>query len=89
MSTLERWIGGSPLGVVIRLLFLSLVVGILLAAFGLTPVGIVRQIVDGFRAVMGLGIDAFREFGSYILTGAMIVIPLWLLSRVLGARRGG
>lgn len=89
MSTLERWIGGSPLGVLIRLLFLSLLVGILLAAFGLTPLGIVRRIVDGARAVMDLGIDAFHEFGRYILTGAVIVVPLWLISRLMGARRDG
>lgn len=87
MSTIERWLGGSPVAVLLKLLFLSLLVGIVLAAIGLTPFGLVRWITDGFRALLELGLDAFHDFGRYILTGAMIVVPLWLLSRLMNARR--
>lgn len=87
MSALERWLGGSPLGVLVRLLFLSLVVGILLAAIGLTPLGLVNSLVEAFRSFFGYGLDAVRDFGRYILTGAVIVIPLWIIARLMSARR--
>lgn len=87
MASLERWLGGSPLGVLAKLLFLSLVVGVIMAAIGLTPLGIVHHVVETLRSVFGMGLDAFRDFGRYILTGAVIVIPLWLVARLMGARR--
>ncbi|MDB5592295.1 MAG: integrase [Enterovirga sp.] len=87
MSTLERWLGGSPVAVLLKLLFLSLLVGIVLAAIGLTPFDLVHWVVDGFRELFGFGLDAVRNFGRYILAGAMVVVPLWLLSRLISGRR--
>lgn len=87
MSTMQRWLGGSPLTVLVKLVFLSLVVGVILAALGLTPIGLVRAFTDALRSLFGLGFDAVRDFGRYVLTGAMIVLPLWLLSRLMSARR--
>lgn len=87
MSTLDRWLGGSPLGVLVRLIFLSLLVGVILAFLGLTPLGLVRHLVDSLQALFGIGFDAVEDIGRYILTGAVIVIPLWLLSRLMNARR--
>ena len=87
MASLERWLGGSPLSVFAKLLFLSLVVGVILAALGLTPLGLMHQFVDAFRSLFGVGLDALRDFGRYILTGAVIVIPLWLVARLMGPRR--
>ena len=87
MSRLERWLGGSPLAVLLKLLFLSLLVGIIMAALGLTPMGLVARLAHAVRSVFDLGFDALRDFGRYILTGAMIVLPLWLVLRLAGARR--
>ena len=87
MSTLERWLGGSPLGVLVKLVFLSLLVGILLAALGLTPLALVRNLVETIRSFFGYGLDAIRDFGAYILTGAVVVLPLWLVSRLMSAKR--
>lgn len=87
MSTFERWLGGSPLAVLLKLLFLSLLVGIVLAAIGLTPLDLVRWVGDAFGELFGFGFEAVRNFGRYIVAGAMIVVPLWLLSRLMSARR--
>ena len=87
MARLEQWLGGSPLAILLKLAVLSLVVGIALAALGLTPLGLLRGLADAFQSVFGFGLDAVRNFGQYILTGAVIVIPIWFLSRLLGARR--
>ena len=87
MSTLDRWLGGSPLGVLLRLVFLSLVVGVILAYLGLTPLALLYSALDSFQALFGLGFDAIENVGRYVLTGAIIVIPLWLLSRLMSSRR--
>ena len=87
MSTLDRWLGGSPLGVLLRLVFLSLVVGVILAYLGLTPLALLYSALDSFQALFGLGFDAIENIGRYVLTGAIIVIPLWLLTRLMSSRR--
>lgn len=87
MSSLARWLGGSPLGVLARLIVLSLLVGVVLAALGLTPLGLVRYLAQSVEHLFGFGWQAIENVGRYVLTGAVIVIPLWLLSRLVGARR--
>lgn len=87
MSTLHRILGGSLLGTLVKLLFLSLLVGAILAGLGLSPRALLWQAIDAFEAVFGYGFDAVRNVGQYVLTGAMIVIPIWILARLLAARR--
>ncbi len=84
---IERFLGGPPLATLVKLAFLSLVVGAIMAGFGLTPRGIVETLVDATRAVFGLGFDRVRDFGGYALAGAMIVVPIWLATRLLSNRR--
>lgn len=83
----ERFLGGPPLTTLAKLAFLSLVVGAIMAGFGLTPRGIVETLADTIRTVLGLGFERVRDFGGYALAGAMIVVPIWLVARLLGSRR--
>jgi hypothetical protein len=87
VSALHRWLGGSPLGVLLKLIFLSLVVGVILAFLGLTPLGLLRSFLDSLQALFGIGFDAIENIGHYILAGAVLVIPIWLLTRLMSARR--
>lgn len=64
-------------GIIIKLIILSLVVGFVLHYFGLTPV----EVFEGFFENVG---DLFRwamrhaqEIGLYLMTGAVIVVPVW------------
>jgi hypothetical protein len=85
-SNLERFFGGSPGGVLVKLLFLSLVVGAGLALLGFTPLELLRSITLSIRALLGDGLEALRSVGGWILTGAVFVVPIWLLSRLLARR---
>jgi hypothetical protein len=87
MGWLERILGGPPLAVIAKLVFLSLVVGAILAGLGLSPALLLALAVDAAEGLFGLGFDAIRDVGRYILTGAAIVIPIWLVARLLGGRR--
>ena len=80
---MDRVFGGSPVAVLAKLLFVSLVVGAILVGLGLDPMSLPRRLWDAARSVLHLGFGAFRDVGRYVLTGAIVVVPLWLLSRLL------
>lgn len=88
-NALEDFLGGSPLNVAIRLFFVSLVVGALLMWLDLRPIDILRGVQDFFDRIYRLGFGAVRELVSYVLAGAVIVIPAWIVLRLLnmGGRR--
>ncbi|HET9716893.1 MAG TPA: DUF6460 domain-containing protein [Pseudolabrys sp.] len=87
-NQVARWAGGSPLGVLARLVLLSILVGVILSALGLDPFDIVRSIERLVRSLWNMGFDAFRWLWRYFLLGAVIVIPVWVLIRLFNAPRG-
>jgi len=84
---LSRFLGGSPLTVAFRLVLLSILVGVVLAAIGFDPWNIVNSIRILILRIWDLGFDAINWMWRYFLLGAVIVIPIWLLSRIFGAPR--
>jgi hypothetical protein len=84
---LYRFLGGSPLTVAFRLILLSILVGVVLAAIGFDPWNIVNSIRLLFQRIWNLGFDAINGLWRYFLLGAVIVIPIWLLSRMFGSPR--
>jgi Family of unknown function (DUF6460) len=81
-----RFLGGSPIAVFFRLLFASMLVGALLLWLDISPLQIfdnLRRLVD---YVWSLGFDAVREIGRYIAAGAIIVVPIWLILRLMSFR---
>lgn len=85
---LARFLGGSPLGVAFRLILLSILVGVMLAAVGFDPWNIVHSIRLLFERLWNLGFDAINGLWRYFLLGAVIVVPIWLISRLFSAPRG-
>jgi len=84
----SRFLGGSPLTVAFRLVLLSILVGVVLAAIGFDPWNILSSIRLLFQRLYDLGFDAINWWWRYCLLGAVIVIPVWLLSRMFGTPRG-
>jgi hypothetical protein len=87
-DALYRFLGGTPLAVAFRLILLSVLVGVVLAAIGFDPWNILRSIELLFRRIWDLGFDAINWLWRYFLLGAVIVIPVWFLMRMFGAPRG-
>jgi uncharacterized protein DUF6460 len=85
---LYRFLGGSPLSVAFRLILLSILVGVVLAAIGFDPWNIIHSIRLLFQRLWDLGFDTVNWLWRYFLLGAVIVIPIWLLSRLFGTPRG-
>ena len=81
-GTASRFLGGPPLSVALRLILLSVVVGVILHALGFDPFNIWRTLQSLVQALWDMGFDAFRWLWSYFLLGAVLVIPIWLVVRL-------
>lgn len=86
-DALTRILGGSPLGVAVKLAVVSVVVGALLHWAGLSPASLFRGIARMVRDLVGSGWDAVRTVGEFALYGAMIVVPIFVLVRVFSRQR--
>lgn len=75
---------------VITLLVASFLVGMVMNFAGLDPAefwgGIFGGMRDFVEGVLGMGWSAVTAFFTYILFGAMIVVPIWLVARLLSRR---
>ena len=80
---MERFFGGNPGLVLIRLIILSLVVGVLLAALGFSPFDIIESIRELIARLYDLGWTAVEKAGRYFLLGAVIVFPVWFVARLV------
>jgi hypothetical protein len=87
-SVLQRFLGGTPMAVFLRLLFVSAIVGAALMWLRIRPIDILLNIEDLINRLWSLGFDAIREIGDYIVAGALIVVPIWLVVRLLNFRGG-
>ena len=84
----RRLFGGPPLAVIGRLVLISILVGVILAAIGLDPLDIIDSISRLIQHVWNMGFEAVRWLWRYFLLGAVIVLPIWLVVRVFSVPRG-
>lgn len=84
----QRFFGGPPLAVIGRLVLLSILVGVILAAIGLDPWNIIESVRRLIEHLWHMGFDAVRWLWRYFLLGAVIVVPIWFLGRLARAPRG-
>lgn len=87
-NRIARWVGDSPLAVLFRLILVSILVGVILSALGLDPFDIVHSIERLIRSIWNMGFDAIRWVWRYFLLGAVIVIPIWIIMRLVNGPRG-
>jgi hypothetical protein len=87
-ESMNRFLGGSPLAVLGRLILASILVGVVLAAIGLDPLHLVEGIRNVLFSIWDRGFDVVRWLWRYFLLGAVIVIPIWLIIRLINAPRG-
>lgn len=85
---LTRLLGDTPGRVLVRLVFLSFVAGIVMAALGIEPLDLVYGFHRFTEEVWAMGFDAVAKAGRYFLLGAVVVVPLFVLSRLLKVGRG-
>lgn len=87
LSALTRILGDSPLKLLIKLLVVSFLVGLVMSTFGWSPWDVFYGIQDFFVGLYNMGFRAFDRIGGYILLGAAIVVPAYIILRILNFRR--
>ena len=73
--------------VAVRLIVVSFVVGIVLETFGLDPATLFADALRSARQIVEFGLSDVRQIGRILLTGAMVVVPVWLVLRLFDFSR--
>ncbi|MGH6922258.1 MAG: DUF6460 domain-containing protein [Propylenella sp.] len=79
---LTRFLGDTPLRVAVRLLVISFVVGLVLAALNIHPFQIYESVERLIRRIYNMGFAFFTDAFDYLIAGAIIVVPLFILMRL-------
>ncbi len=87
-SYVSRVFGGPPLSVIFRLALLSILIGVILDLLGLDPWNIIESLRTLVLRIWDMGFDAVRWVWRYLLLGAAIVVPVWLVVRLTRAAKG-
>jgi len=87
-SALTRFFGGPPLAVIFRLILLSILIGVILQVLGLDPVNIIDSLRRLLLGVLDMGFDAIHRLWRYLVLGAAIVVPVWLIIRLSRVTKG-
>lgn len=85
-NAVTRFLGDSPLRVLVKLVVLSLVVGVVMSTVGWSPRDIYDGIIRFFTRIWNLGFDIFANSLEYLLLGAAIVVPAFFIIRLLNFR---
>jgi hypothetical protein len=83
----NRFLGDSIGRTLIKLIVVSLIVGFVMTVFGLTPWSIIDGVRDFILEIWHRGFSALGRVGDYLILGATIVIPLFVILRLFSYRR--
>lgn len=82
----NRFLGDTPGRTVLKLIVVSLIVGFLMTVFGVYPIDIIESVRHFFVELWHRGFAALGQFGDYLLLGATVVIPVFIVLRILSMR---
>jgi hypothetical protein len=82
---INSFLGDTPSRTIVKLAVMSLIVGIIMSALHFTPLDVWYAARDFVRWLYELGFEAFERIGIYFLYGAMIVVPVFIVMRLLAA----
>ena len=85
---MDKVFGGPIITTLLRLTLLSLIVGLVFAAFGIDPINLWRDFGDTLQRSWALAFDAVNWSWQYAALGAIVVLPLWIIYRTFTALAG-
>ncbi|RWX76917.1 hypothetical protein EPK99_14735 [Neorhizobium lilium] len=83
----NNFLGDSPGRTIIKLVVVCLIVGFVLAFLGFTPDNIVSSLRYHFLDLWYNGFVAMGRVGNYLMLGAIVVIPVFIILRLMSYRR--
>ncbi|NMM42991.1 hypothetical protein HH303_00780 [Rhodospirillaceae bacterium KN72] len=79
---------GKSLGTIVKLAVICFVVGWLLVQFDISPEAIFDNFGETVRKIYDMARGAIEWSAGYIVIGAVIVLPIWLVAVILNALKG-
>ena len=80
---MEKMFGGPIVPTLFKLAVLSFIVGLIFAIFGIDPVDLWREFGSTIERAWRLVFDALDWGWRYAVLGAIVVLPLWVIYRVV------
>lgn len=84
---MRELLGKHPTKMIIKLILVSLFVGFLLKILNITPVGLFEWAVETIAHVINISFNSAEKVIGYVVTGAVVVIPIWLFMRISERKR--
>ncbi|MET3560378.1 hypothetical protein ABID39_001072 [Bartonella japonica] len=81
-KSFQEFLGGTFKRVAIKLLIISLLVGIVMNFVGWTPRSLTRTIIEFFRSLWETGFITLTNLFHMTMMGAIIVVPVFLFLRL-------
>ena len=82
----------SAVSTIIKLAVASLLVGFALVLFGIEPADLVKGLGSTVVEIYTLVLEFLRASMKYVLIGAVVVVPIWLVFFLIGVakkKKGG
>ena len=73
---------------VVKLFVVSLLVGMAMSFFDLSPRALLERLGGTAQEIFEIGVGAVEWAVPYVLLGAVVVVPIWIVVRLLKALRG-
>jgi hypothetical protein len=83
----NRFLGDSLGRTIVKLAVVSLIVGFVMAVFGWAPMDLIYSVRNFILEIWHRGFAALGSVGDYLLLGATVVIPAFIILRLFSYRR--
>lgn len=87
-TAMDRIFGGPVVPTLLKLALLSVIVGLVFAVFGINPMDLWLNFGETIQEAWRMAFDAVNWSWQYAALGAIVVLPLWIIYRVLVAITG-
>ncbi|MCI5078230.1 DUF6460 domain-containing protein [Oricola sp.] len=85
--SVNRFLGDSVARTIIKLIVVSILVGMVMNVFDIYPLDIFYAFRNFVVNLWEKGWAALGRFGDWLILGGMVVVPVFILLRILNYRR--
>ncbi|MBB4953135.1 hypothetical protein H4S14_001180 [Agrobacterium vitis] len=83
----NRFLGDSIGRTIVKLIVVSVIVGFVMHMFDIYPIDIIDSVRRFIFDLWHKGFSALGRVGDYLLLGASIVIPIFIILRLIDLRK--
>jgi Domain of unknown function (DUF6460) len=80
---MELFFGGNPLAVIVKLVVICIITGLVLNTVGIDPKELLQRFPEVLRAISEFGWSWVERALNWFALGAIIVVPVWVIIRLL------